>query len=406
MLCFPVLTPEVSWHLDEGAEGGSTAASQPPPLYFTLVTLHYSIHMAHSFFVLQENSGEGIDLSKLSAKHMNLRKFNPLSMCLHILVLIIILTDQNILLNGSVKKLWALYKWFSKFPLPLPVKIANEAEHRHEGHIRINVFMIHLGVKITVCSRRGSVPCAKTSRLSDTSWRNHSGTQDGADKPSLATGDPQDIPECSWANASEHQDCLIYSSLWLYTVLSSPPIFCLALPCLLFPPFRVQFFVSQQVVVVRRVLRPTRTAWETSAFLLLLRSDLEQTCGGALDAASGLLLCVSCFAWCREMVLPHHPTMSKYPIERSTVGSCYCLPSQPLLAQARCMPLWTKSLCGLFGVFVWPQLSPLPGHKAPAFRVWCGLVTPYTFRAEITIATGAWLCLHYFPFGCGTYDSL
>lgn len=29
------------------------------------------------------------------------------------------------------------------------MKIANEAEHRHEGHIRINVFMIHLGVKIT-----------------------------------------------------------------------------------------------------------------------------------------------------------------------------------------------------------------------------------------------------------------
>lgn len=57
MLCFPVFTLKVSWHLDEG----STAASQPPPLYSTLAILHHSTHTAHSFFVLQENSGEGTD---------------------------------------------------------------------------------------------------------------------------------------------------------------------------------------------------------------------------------------------------------------------------------------------------------------------------------------------------------
>lgn len=144
---------------------------------------------------------------------------------------------------------------------------------------------------------------------------------------------------------------------------------------------------------------------------LLLRLGLEQTCGGALDAAGGWLLCVSCFACCREIVLLHCPTVLEHP--RQISGRKLLLPanSSP--------PGSSKVYASSNKMFTWPFWSICmtsaicPScHKGSAFKFWgeswCGVLTPRACRAEVMTETGAWLCLHCFlmPLGRGTDDSL
>lgn len=123
-----------------------------------------------------------------------------------------------------------------------------------------------------VCSRRGSASCTKTSHLSGTYT---------TDRPfwhkAIETNHPWQLMILKiqlnnfCANAGEHWGCLTYPSLWLYTVLSSFALPRLALPYLPSLHDIILYLTASCCSEVRRVLRPTWTAWEISALLLLLR---------------------------------------------------------------------------------------------------------------------------------------
>ena len=80
------------------------------------------------------------------------------------------------------------------------MKIGNEAEYRWEGHLRISVLIIHLGVESAeFAAGEAQRPAQRPLVCQALTWRlrDRSDTRGGAHEPSLATGDPQDITQGS-----------------------------------------------------------------------------------------------------------------------------------------------------------------------------------------------------------------